>query len=86
MSQSSHSGARQWRVDCDCVPEVAEERRIQPWERMHSEVSRSNASYFIEEDRLDEDLSEDDLLDRLKAADGTLVCCNVCGDLKEVSA
>jgi len=52
---------------------------------MHSQVSRTNATYFIQEERLDEDLSEDELLERLEEGDGTLVCCNSCGDLKEVS-
>ncbi|MDG5778946.1 hypothetical protein VB773_01370 [Haloarculaceae archaeon H-GB2-1] len=80
----SHSGARQWRVDCECVPEVAEQRDSQKWQRMHSQVSKRNATYFISEDRLAEDISESELRERLERIDGALVACNVCGSLKRV--
>ena len=81
----SHSGARQWRYDCDCNPEVAEARHSQEWQRMHSQVSRANAEYFITEDRLKCDINESELRRRVKNADGTPIVCNACGKLKEVS-
>jgi rubrerythrin len=80
------SGARQWRVDCDCAPEVARQRHSQEWERMHSQVSKANAAYFIEEDRIDQDISEGELRKRVDQADGTIVVCNVCGTMREVEA
>jgi len=81
---STHSGATQWRVDCDCLPEVAEARHTQPWERMHSQVSKRNAGYFIEEARLNGDFSKAELRRRVEQTDGTIVVCNSCGKLKEV--
>jgi hypothetical protein len=52
---------------------------------MHSQVSARNASYFIEESRIDEDLDESDLIERVEQADGSLIACNVCGALREAS-
>lgn len=78
------SGARQWRYDCDCLPEVADERRTQEWQRMHSQVSKANAGYFISEGRLAADLDKSELRERVDQADGTLIACNVCGTLREV--
>lgn len=80
-----HSGARQWRVDCECEPTVAEARDHQPWQRMHSQVSQRNAEYFISEDRIREDLTEQELRRRHEQCDGSLVVCNVCGRIKEVT-
>ncbi|MDT3434711.1 hypothetical protein [Haloarcula sp. 1CSR25-25] len=79
-----HSGAVQWRVACECLPGVAEERSTQPWERMHSQDSERNLEYFISEDRIRADLDVDDLEQRHEQAQGSLVCCTVCGRLKEV--
>lgn len=79
-----HSGARQWRADCDCAPDVAAERRTQKWERMHSQVSKANAKYFVSENRIDKDISQGELRQRVNQADGTVLVCNVCGKLKEV--
>lgn len=79
-----HSGARQWRADCDCAPDVAAERRTQKWERMHSQVSKANAKHFISEGRIDKDISQEGLRQRVNQADGTVLVCNVCGKLKEV--
>lgn len=76
----THSGARQWRVKCECGLEDAEHLR------MHSQVSQANLSYFITEDRLAADLTESELRSRYEEADGTLIVCNECGDLKEVDA
>ncbi|KAA9399692.1 hypothetical protein [Haloarcula sp. CBA1129] len=81
----SQSGARQWRVECDCIPEVAEARDTQHWERMHSQVSKANAGHFVSENRLAADLDEDELRQRHEQAHGALVVCNVCGKLKEVA-
>ncbi len=75
----SHSGARQWRVSCDCADQKVDGKR------MHSQVSKRNAEYFIIEDRLAADLDEDELVQRHEQADGALVACNVCGSLKEVA-
>lgn len=76
-----HSGARQWRYDCTCSPEVAEARHSQEWQRMHSEVSRANAEYFVSEDRVDGDVEEADLVELVQEYAHVIVC-NVCGDLK----
>ncbi|MDS0280648.1 hypothetical protein [Haloarcula onubensis] len=75
----SHSGARQWRVSCPCAAEKVDGKR------MHSQVSKANAEYFVTEDRLAADLDEEELRERHDRADGALVACNVCGKLKEVS-
>jgi len=76
----NHSGARQWRVACeDCGNPVSDRKR------MHSQVSKSNLSFFISEDRVDDDIDEDDLRGRLERADGALVVCNNCGTIREVS-
>lgn len=56
---------------------------------MHSQVSKSNLSFFISEDRVDADVDEDDLrsrLDRADRRDEALVVCNNCGTIREVSA
>lgn len=83
----THSGARQWRVECECRPELAEARDTQEWERMHSQVSQANAKFFISEDRLrDDDWTPGQLKQRVQESDGTIVVCNVCGRLKEVGA
>lgn len=71
------SGATQWRHDCTC----AEARQSQPWERMHSEVSRANAQYFVEGDRVGDAVTEADLYDFLDRHDHAIVC-NVCGTIK----
>lgn len=84
MSAGVHSGARQWRHDCDCAPEVAEARHTQQWERMHSQVSKANAEHFISEGRIDRDISEAELRSLVEDADGTVIVCNVCGSLKVV--
>lgn len=81
-----HSGARQHRAECDCLPEVAEERHSQPWVRMHSQVSKANHEFFISEGRVDDSLTAEDLLERWEEADGTLIVCNVCGSIKEVGS
>lgn len=73
-----HSGARQWRHPCDCGNSEIGSRR------MHSEVSKNNASYFISESRVGENISEDDLRGMLGRADGSLICCNHCGALRVV--
>jgi hypothetical protein len=52
---------------------------------MHSEVSKSNLSFFISEGRVGDDIDEDDLRARLDRTDGALIACNNCGTLREVS-
>ena len=79
----SQSGARQWRLDCTCHPEVAEQRHSQEWERMHSEVSLRNAGYFIEEDRVPDDVTEADLKAWKENYDSVVVC-NPCGNIKGI--
>jgi hypothetical protein len=79
-----YSGARQWRHDCDCAPEVAAERTSQKWERMHSQISKANVGYFTKENRVDEDINHLELRRRHSKVEGTLIVCNVCGDIKEV--
>lgn len=79
------SGARQWKHDCRCNENVAEQRRVNKWIRMHSEVSKSNASYFISEDRVGDAVDEDDLLDLLDRHKHIIVC-NVCGAIKAIDS
>jgi len=72
MSQSS--GAPQWRhicEECGC--------------KMHSEVTAHNAVYFIDEGRVDGEVSEEDLRERLDETDGNLIVCNYCGSLSTVN-
>lgn len=45
-----HSGARQWRVPCEECGNPVSDRK-----RMHSQVSKSNLSFFISERRVDDD-------------------------------
>jgi hypothetical protein len=81
VSAPHHSGATQWRVICDhCGNPVSD------CLRMHSQISKSNLTYFIEEDRLREDLDESDLLERYQRAAGALVVCNNCGTIREVDS
>jgi rubrerythrin len=51
---------------------------------MHSQVSKANAKYFVSENRIDKDISQGELRQRVNQADGTVLVCNVCGKLKEV--
>lgn len=52
---------------------------------MHSQVSVANAEYFIDEDRLRrDDLDAAGLEAMVEDTDGSIICCNVCGRLKEV--
>jgi len=51
---------------------------------MHSQVSKANAKYFISENRIDKDISQEGLRKRVNQAGGTVLVCNVCGKLKEV--
>lgn len=54
---------------------------------MHSQVSVANAEYFIDEDRLRrDDLDAAGLEAMVEDTDGSIICCNVCGRLKEVEA
>lgn len=80
----SVSGARQWRHDCDCLPEVAEERHSQEWERMHSEISQRNLEYFVEENRVGDGVDVEDLERIYQQADGHVLVCNVCGTIRVV--
>lgn len=82
----TQSGATQWRYDCDCAEAVAEERHTQQWQRMHSQVSKANAKYFIEEDRLATDMTQYELRDMVDTASGTIIVCNVCGKIKEAGS
>jgi hypothetical protein len=52
---------------------------------MHSQVSKGNAKYFISEGRIDTDISQGELRQRVTQTDGTVLVCNVCGALKEVA-
>jgi len=81
VSAPHHSGAQQWRVTCEYCGNPVSDRL-----RMHSQVSRANLSYFIEEDRLRRDLDESALLERYQRADGALVVCNNCGTIREVES
>jgi hypothetical protein len=81
-----HSGARQWRHDCECAPDVAAERTHQEWERMHSQVSEANAEYFVSEERLEGELDAEDLREMVRETEGTMLACNVCGRIKEVDS
>lgn len=74
-------GATQWRHECDCLPEVAEERITQKWFRMHSEVSFANVSFFISEGRVADDVTEEELL-MLKEQFDHVIVCNVCQSIK----
>ena len=53
---------------------------------MHSQVSQSNLSYFIDEDRLRKDLGENELRKRYARSDGALIVCNNCGTIREVES
>lgn len=75
------SGATQWRHDCDCHPDLAEARDSQHWERIHSEVSKANAEFFIKESRVDDDVFEADLRDLVDEHEHVLVC-NLCSSIK----
>ena len=81
---SFHSGARQWRHDCECAPDVAAERTDQEWERMHSEVSEANAEYFVNEERSEAELDAEGLRDIFRETEGSIIACNVWGRLKEL--
>lgn|GEM_PF-3546051 len=85
----SASGARQWKVDCQCARRrgVADDRDWGKLKRMHSQVSAANLSYFVEEGRVGEGVSESDLrrIHRDLADDEALVVCNVCGSIRVVS-
>lgn len=72
-------GAAQWRHPCeDCGnPDTG-------LRRMHSEVSRYNHEYFIDEDRVAEHVTADQLLAMLDRADGALIVCNNCNTIREV--
>lgn len=76
-----HSGARQWRVACSTCgkPEVEHLR-------MHSQVSQANAEYFISENRVGENVTEDQLRAMHDRADGALVVCNNCNTIREVDS
>lgn len=78
----STSGARQWRLDCTCLPEVAEARHTQNWERMHSQVSKNNCGYFISERRVDTKAWSEAALRRLVGRHDTVAVCNPCGSVK----
>jgi hypothetical protein len=52
---------------------------------MHSQVSESNLTFFISEGRVDDHIDEDDLRTRFDRTDGTLIACNSCGTLREVT-
>lgn len=82
---SVHSGARQWRHECDCAPDVAAERETQEWERMHSQVSEANAEHFVSEERLENELDAEDLREMVRETSGSIIACNVCGRIKEVN-
>lgn len=71
-----HGGARQWRVVCDECGESTPGGK-----RMHSQVSRSNLTYFVEEGRVD--LSTAELRERHSETDGALLVCNNCGTIRE---
>lgn len=75
---------RQWRHECPCAETVARERRPQPWMRMHSEVTVATADYFASGDRLHGDLDAAELAQLVRDAAGTVICCNVCGRLRQV--
>lgn len=69
------SGASQWRVPCPHKEDQQGERS------MGSEVSSANLSYFLEEQRVADDVDQEDLerwLGRARASDGSLVVCNEC--------
>jgi len=83
---SLHSGARQWRHDCECAPDVAAERTTQEWERMHSQVSEANAEYFVTEERLEGKIDAEDLRKIVRETEGSILACNVCGRIKEVDS
>ncbi len=81
----SFSGARQWRYECECLPEVADARHSQKWERMHSEVSSRNLEYFIDEGRVGDALDVEGLRWIYEeAGDSHVIVCNCCGIIKVV--
>lgn len=79
MTPTVTSGAAQWRVACeDCGnPDI-------DYRRMHSEVSRNNHEYFIEEERVPDSVTADQLLAMLERAAGAIIVCNNCGTIREV--
>ena len=48
------------------------------------ETCCASCGLVVSEDRIDRDISEDELRQRLDRAEGTLVVCNVCGSMKGV--
>lgn len=75
--------SRQWRHECNCAPSVAEERDVNPWIRMHSQLSRNNYEEF-DQNRL-ENVASDRIHEWLNEyTDGTVIVCNVCQTVKVV--
>lgn len=73
--------ARQWHIECSCVPELAEERITQEWIRMHSEVTANSLSYFFREGRVPPSFDRDEMERLVEDAD-TVAICNVCNSVK----
>jgi len=81
------SGAAQWRAECTarCASEVAQQRRVNPWTRMHSEVSYNNREFFISENRVGDDMTAEALRELLDQHDHVLVCNN-CGAITAINS